>query len=53
MRSQRDLASDFFALPRHYTGAKWLFTEGINPLNAASHCDIAWRADWHRKRIGF
>jgi phage FluMu gp28-like protein len=41
-RSQRDVASDFFALRKHYTGAKWLFTEGTNPLNAASHCDIAW-----------
>jgi phage FluMu gp28-like protein len=41
-RSHRDVASDFFALRKHYTGAKWLFTEGTNPLNAASHCDIAW-----------
>ena len=41
-RSQRDVASDFFALRKHYTGSRWLFTEGINPLNAASHCDIAW-----------
>jgi hypothetical protein len=36
------VASDFFALRKHYTGSKWLFTESVNCLNAASHCDIAW-----------
>jgi len=41
-RSERDVASDFFALRKHYTGSKWLFTESVNCLNAASHCDIAW-----------
>ena len=38
----RDIASDFFALRKHNTGHKWLFTEAANPLNPASHCDIAW-----------
>ncbi len=38
----RDIVSDFFALRKHNTGSKWLFTEAANPLNAASHCDIAW-----------
>jgi len=51
-RSERDVASDFFALRKHYTGSKWLFTESVNCLNAASHCDIAWRAGWRRRRIG-
>ncbi|HMC27619.1 MAG TPA: hypothetical protein VKM56_07470, partial [Verrucomicrobiae bacterium] len=41
-RSHQDIASDFFALRKHYTGSRWLFTEALNPLNPASHCDIAW-----------
>jgi phage FluMu gp28-like protein len=41
-RSEPDIASDFFALRRHFAGSKWLFTEGTNALNANSHCDIAW-----------
>jgi phage FluMu gp28-like protein len=41
-RSEQDIASDFFALRKHYTGSRWLFTEAQNPLNPNSHCDIAW-----------
>src|SRR6267378_2133340 len=41
-RSHQDIASDFFALRKHYTGSRWLFTESQNPLNPNSHCDIAW-----------
>jgi hypothetical protein len=39
-----DIAADFFALRKHYTGARWLFTESSNPLNPNSHCDLAWAA---------
>jgi len=37
-----DIAQDFFALRKIYSGDKWKFTEGRNLLNPASHCDIAW-----------
>jgi len=43
-RNQPDIASDFFALRKAFSGAKWLFTEGRNSLNPLSHCDIAWAA---------
>ena len=43
-RSQQDIAADFFALRKAFTGNKWAFSEGRNSLNAASHCDIAWAA---------
>jgi phage FluMu gp28-like protein len=39
-----DIAADFFALRKIHTGTKWLFTEGRNHQNPASHCDIAWAA---------
>jgi hypothetical protein len=38
----QDIASDYFALRKVYTGTRWVFTEGRNTLNSASHCDIAW-----------
>ena len=41
-RSQQDIAADFFALRKFYTGTRWTFTEGRNTFNPASHCDIAW-----------
>jgi len=41
-RSEPDIAADFFALRRHFTGSKWLFSEAANALNPNSHCDIAW-----------
>jgi len=43
-RAEADIASDFFALRKVYTGTKWAFTESRNTLNLASHCDIAWAA---------
>jgi phage FluMu gp28-like protein len=41
-RSEPDIAADFFALRKVFTGTKWIFTEGRNTHNPASHCDIAW-----------
>jgi hypothetical protein len=41
-RTPRDIAADFFALRKFYTGTRWTFTEGHNTFNPASHCDIAW-----------
>ncbi len=41
-RSEQDIAADFFALRKVFTGHRWNFGEGRNNLNAASHCDIAW-----------
>ncbi len=42
--SHQDIAADFFALRKAYTGSRWIFSEGRNSLNAASHCDLAWAA---------
>jgi len=33
---------DYFALRKAYQGARCVFSESPNPLNPASHCDIAW-----------
>lgn len=41
-RTPPDIAADFFALRKTYAGGRWIFTEGPNHLNPASHCDIAW-----------
>ena len=41
-KDQPDIAADFFALRKNFTGSKWVFTEGRNNNNLASHCDIAW-----------
>lgn len=41
-REQPDVAADFYALRKTYRGGQWTFGEGANPLNSASHCDIAW-----------
>src|SRR5438876_2015729 len=41
-RSEQDIAADYFALRKSYTGTKWIFSEGRNASNPASHCDIAW-----------
>jgi phage FluMu gp28-like protein len=41
-RAHQDIAADFFALRKVYTGTRWVFNEGRNTLNPASHCDIAW-----------
>ena len=43
-RSDQDIAADFFALRKFYTGTRWAFSEGRNTVNPASHCDIAWAA---------
>jgi phage FluMu gp28-like protein len=43
-KNHPDIAADFFALRKSYTGTRWIFTEGRNTLNANSHCDIAWAA---------
>jgi phage FluMu gp28-like protein len=37
-----DIAADFFALRKDSQAGRWIFSEGSNPLNEASHCDIAW-----------
>jgi phage FluMu gp28-like protein len=39
-----DIPADFFALRKIHTGTRWVFTEGRNTHNPASHCDIAWAA---------
>lgn len=41
-RNQPDIAADIFALRKTYQGGKWIFAEGKNAYNPASHCDIAW-----------
>jgi phage FluMu gp28-like protein len=43
-RSDYDIAADFFALRKVFSGTKWIFTESHNSSNPASHCDIAWAA---------
>ena len=40
--AEQDIAADFFALRKLHNGTRWIFTEGRNTLNPASHCDIAW-----------
>lgn len=39
---EKDIAADFFALRKLYSGGSWKFGEGKNTLNPHSHCDIAW-----------
>ena len=41
-KGAKDIAQDYFALRKIYQGGRWIFTEGRNILNPASHCDIAW-----------
>jgi len=41
-QSEQDIAADYFALRKNFTGNKWTFSEGRNTCNPASHCDIAW-----------
>jgi phage FluMu gp28-like protein len=43
-KDHHDIAADFFALRKIHNGTKWVFTEGRNTHNTASHCDIAWAA---------
>jgi phage FluMu gp28-like protein len=37
-----DIAQDFFAMRKVFSGGKWKFLEGRNNLNPNSHCDMAW-----------
>ncbi len=37
-----DIAQDYFSMRKTYAGKRWVFSEGRNNLNPASHCDIAW-----------
>jgi hypothetical protein len=41
-RSEPDIAADYFAPRKSFIGTRWTFTEGRNPHNDSSHCDIAW-----------
>lgn len=41
-KDQPDIAADYYALRKTWSGAKWVFQESKNLLNEASHCDIAW-----------
>lgn len=40
--SEDDVAQDFFSLRKNFAGGRWIFSEGRNNLNPASHCDMAW-----------
>lgn len=55
-RSEQDIAADYFALRKTFTGTKWVFSEGRNSANSASHCDIAWAGalatEAHNRRKG-
>lgn len=37
-----DIPQDIFSLRKIWAGGKWVFSEGRNTLNPASHCDMAW-----------
>jgi len=41
-RSEQDIATDYAALRKSFHGNRWVFSEGTNTSNPASHCDIAW-----------
>lgn len=41
-KAEPDIAADYHSLRKTWSGAKWVFRESVNPLNSASHCDIAW-----------
>jgi phage FluMu gp28-like protein len=41
-KSELDIAADYFAVRKNFVGQRWVFTEGPNHSNPASHCDIAW-----------
>ena len=40
-KTEQDIAADYFALRKAFIGNRWVFSEGRNDLNPASHCDIA------------
>jgi len=37
-----DVAMDIYAMQKKVTGGQLVFSESTNPLNGASHCDMAW-----------
>lgn len=41
-KSEPDIAADYFAIRKIFSGKKWQFVSGRNLLNPASHGDIAW-----------
>ena len=41
-RSEPDVGADYFALRKCCRQGRWHFLESANPLNAASHGDLAW-----------
>jgi len=41
-KAHQDIAADFFALRKVFQANHWIFMEGNNSSNSASHCDIAW-----------
>ncbi|WCJ58960.1 hypothetical protein NXS98_14750 [Fontisphaera persica] len=41
-RGEPDVAADYFALRKCCRQGRWYFRESANPLNAASHGDLAW-----------
>jgi len=41
-RSEPDVAADYFALRKCCRAGRWIFFESANPLNPASHGDLAW-----------
>ena len=51
-KDQPDIAADYFAMRKIFSGKRWAFTEGRNMLNPASHCDIAWAGGLATKADG-
>lgn len=41
-RAEKDIAADYYAIRKSYSGKKWIFTSGKNAYNPVSHGDIAW-----------
>lgn len=41
-KAHPDIAADYFALRKIFSGKRWVFTEGRNMLLPESHCDIGW-----------
>lgn len=48
----RDIAADYFALRKIFQGGRWIYSEGPNNFNQASHCDIAWAGGLSSKAAG-
>lgn len=41
-KGEPDIGTDYYAIQKTWNGSKWVFSESLNRLNEASHCDIAW-----------